>query len=264
MARLQIVHTTRLAYDEPVNETVMETRLRPLDGVGQRCTSFRLDVTPSATLREYRDGFGNHVHYFNHLPAHREVVVTARSSVETAIEHNGHRDGDEFPEEYLGFRSPVLDLPGIRRMAERTRRDTTLESLESLTRHIHQHFEYRPEITDVYTAVDEVLHLRSGVCQDFAHLFVAAARAMGIPCRYVSGYIYPGGGRVGTAASHAWAEGWVDGRWLGLDPTNPVRADEYHVRVATGRDYRDVPPTRGVYLGRAKETMEVTVEVTLG
>ena len=262
MARLQITHTTRLTYDEPVSETTMEVRMHPLDGVGQRCSSFRLDVRPRVTVREYRDGFSNHVHYFNHVAGHREVEVVARATVETGI-LNGNHEGEDFPEDFLGFRPPVLDLAAIRRLAAALRRPTDLESMEALARHIHSRFTYRPEITDVYTAVDQVLALRSGVCQDFAHLFVSVARAMGIPCRYVSGYIHPGGGRVGTGASHAWAEAWVDGAWLGFDPTNPVRAGDFHVRVATGRDYHDVPPTRGVYLGRAAERMEVRVELKL-
>jgi transglutaminase-like putative cysteine protease len=106
-----------------------------------------------------------------------------------------------------------------------------------------------------------VLKLRKGVCQDFAHLFVSVGRAMGVPTRYVSGYIPAGGGRVGYGASHAWAEAMIPGRgWVGYDPTNPVRAGEDHVRVAVGRDYYDVPPTRGVYIGGAAEEMEVVVE----
>jgi transglutaminase-like putative cysteine protease len=115
----------------------------------------------------------------------------------------------------------------------------------------------------VTTAVDEVLRLRSGVCQDFAHLFIAVARAMGVPARYVSGYVYSGSGATSVGASHAWAEAWVPGRgWLGYDATHPVRAGEQHVRVAVGRDYRDAAPTRGVYVGAARGQLDVRVEMT--
>jgi len=116
-------------------------------------------------------------------------------------------------------------------------------------------------VTSVYTGVEEVLELRAGVCQDFAHLFIAAARAMGIAARYVSGYIHiPGDGGITEGASHAWAEAWVPGAgWVGFDATHPVRAGENHVRVAVGRDYRDAAPTRGVYVGTATGTMNVIV-----
>jgi transglutaminase-like putative cysteine protease len=115
-------------------------------------------------------------------------------------------------------------------------------------------------VTNVYTAVDDVLALRAGVCQDFAHLFIAAARAMGVPARYVSGYIHFPGERGATTASHAWAEGWVPGRgWVGYDATRPVRVTENHVRLAVGRDYSDAAPTRGIYVGSATGAMEVSV-----
>lgn len=260
MARLEITHVTSFAYDRPVAETHMEVRLRPLEGLGQRLEEFTLRVEPESRLRWYVDGFGNQVGYFDHVPAHDAVRVTARSRVRTAPGSNGAEPPvEEFPEDFLQFREPVLDLPEIRRIASRFSRDEA--GLDALAGWINGRFEYRREITDVFTAVDRVLELHSGVCQDFAHLFVAIVRAMGVPCRYVSGYIHPGGGRVGSGASHAWAEAWTGGRWIGYDPTNPVRADENHVRLAVGRDYHDVPPTRGVYKGAAKERMTVEVDV---
>lgn len=266
MARLEIQHTTRLSYREPIAETYMEMRVRPLDGVGQKCSAFTLDVRPASDVRGYRDGFGNHVLYFNHLGEHERVEVRARATVETGVD-GADPEWPVFPEDFLAFRPPVLDLPGVRRIAARVASDAARDQpeamLEALTAHINSNFQYRREITSVFTEVDEVLRLRSGVCQDFAHLFVAVARALAIPCRYVSGYIHSEGGR-GAGATHAWAEAWVAGKgWLGFDPTNPMRASEHHVRVATGRDYRDVPPTRGIYLGRAAESMEVTVEMRI-
>lgn len=266
MARLEIQHTTRLSYREPIAETYMEMRVRPLDGVGQKCSAFSLDVRPASDVRSYRDGFGNHVLYFNHLAEHERVEVRARATVETGVD-GADPEWQVFPEDFLAFRPPVLDLPGVRRIAAKIASNVAPEEpeamLEALTAHINTNFQYRREITSVFTQVDEVLRLRRGVCQDFAHLFVAVSRALAIPCRYVSGYIHSEGGR-GAGATHAWAEAWVPGKgWLGFDPTNPMRASEHHVRVATGRDYRDVPPTRGIYLGRAAESMEVTVEMKI-
>ena len=264
MPRLEILHATRLTFSRPIAETVMELHARPLDGLGQRCLSFHLEIEPVSQLHTYRDGFGNHVHYFNHLPVHERVTVIARSVVETEVD-SGPPDTEEFPEDFLQFRSPVLHLPRIARIAARFKHDGSAEgcaaALDGLATWINREFEYLPETTDIYTAVDTVLDLRSGVCQDFAHLFCAVARAMAIPCRYVSGFIPPGGGRSGSGATHAWAEAWVGDRWIGYDPTNPVRAGKFHVRVAVGRDYRDVPPNRGVYLGAAEGSIAIEVKV---
>jgi transglutaminase-like putative cysteine protease len=135
------------------------------------------------------------------------------------------------------------------------------DALDKLTLTISREFTYDRAVTDVYSAVDEVLELRAGVCQDFAHLLIAAARAMGVPARYVSGYIHVAGGEGAASASHAWAEAWVPGRgWVGFDATHPVRTSEHHVRLAVGRDYSDAAPTRGIYVGSATGTMEVSVK----
>jgi transglutaminase-like putative cysteine protease len=262
---LEVLHTTTFTYSRKIAETVMEVRSRPLDGLGQRCVEFDLQVTPRATVGSYRDGFGNFVHYFNHLAPHDTVTVVGKAIVETGLATAGPADG--FPEDFLHFRSPVLSVGGIRHLAKRLApkdpesAEEVQVALDAIAIHINERFLYQPQTTNVYTAVDEVLKLKQGVCQDFAHLFVAVARAMTIPARYVSGYINAGVGLIGTGATHAWAEALVPGTgWVGYDPTNPVRAGEHHVRVAVGRDYHDVPPTRGVYLGAAEEAMEVTVQ----
>jgi len=270
--RFEIVHTTRFEYSAPISETVMELRLKPPDGQGQRCLDFKLEVSPRVELRRFQDGYGNLAHYFNLLRDHERLRVTSHSLVETgAGDGKGPGRGGGLVEDFLRFRSPVLDVPAVRRLA-RPFSLTDLESgpaveaaLDALTVAISRDFTYDPAVTTVYSAVDEVLRLRAGVCQDFAHLFLAAARALGVPARYVSGYIYvPGEGGVTVGASHAWAEAWIPGRgWLGYDATHPIRASENHVRVAVGRDYRDAAPTRGVYVGAASGTMQVNVRTRL-
>jgi len=226
--RLQVTHRTLLTYGQPIAETYMELRMHPREGAGQTLESFRLQVEPESDVRTYRDAFGNLVHYFNHVAPHDRVAVD--------------------------------DVPGVHAIARRIEENDVEHRLDKLTEHINGEFEYRPLTTDVFTAVAEVLRRRVGVCQDFAHLFIATARAMGVPARYVSGYIHSGVGHVGTGATHAWAEVLVPGRgWVGYDPTNPVHVSDHHVRVAVGRDYRDAAPTRGTYVGAAGETMEVTV-----
>jgi transglutaminase-like putative cysteine protease len=257
--RLAVAHRTVLTYELPIAETHMEVRVRPRTGAGQVVERFDLTVEPRSPVRSYRDGFGNHVHYFNHVPPHGRVAVVAESVVGTGA---GLPDTDDrdFPQDFLQFRGPVLDTPAVRALAERFREGGVEERLAGLVEHINREFVYQPATTTVYTAVDEVLRRRTGVCQDFAHLFIAIVRCMGLPARYVSGYIHSGVGRVGEGASHAWAEVLVPGvGWIGYDPTNPVRALEQHLRVAVGRDYQDVAPTRGTYLGAAREEMEVSV-----
>jgi transglutaminase-like putative cysteine protease len=245
----------------------MEVRLRPAEDMGQRLDSFELQLSPETGVREYVDGFGNHVHYFDYLPEHDHVEVTSRSVVQTGGRVRARSNGDR-PEDLLLFRPPVVDAAGVRRLAERHGpRDVDSaaaveQALDQLTVSISRDYEYQPLTTTVTTAVDEVLRLRSGVCQDFAHLFIAVARAMGVPTRYVSGYVHSGGDMPTIGASHAWAEAWLPGRgWLGYDATHPIRAGENHVRVAVGRDYRDAAPTRGVYVGSAVGELNVRVEV---
>ncbi len=263
--RLEIVHSTHYRYTGPVAETTMEVRLHPMDGGPQRCLEFELAVSSGVQPRTYRDGYGNNVHYFNLVRPHTRLVVTSRSIVETAGKPDPE-PGEELVQDFLRFRSPVKDVPAIRELARRFRIEDATSgpavegALDGLTLAISREFAYDRAATNVYSAVDEVLALRAGVCQDFAHLFIAVARAMGVPARYVSGYIHLAGDRAATTASHAWAEGWVPGRgWVGYDATRPVRASERHVRLAVGRDYSDAAPTRGVYVGSATGTMNVRV-----
>jgi transglutaminase-like putative cysteine protease len=269
-SRYEIEHTTRFDYTAPITETVMELRLRPLDGFGQRCLDFDLEVSPKARIGTFKDGYGNQVHYFNLLRGHQRVRVTSRSLVER--QPPGATQGDDdLVLDFLRFRSPVNDIAGVRELArphapsEPASGPSVEAALDELTVAISRGFTYDPAVTNVYTAVDEVLELQAGVCQDFAHLFIAAARALGVPARYVSGYIYdPTATGVTEGASHAWAEAWVPGKgWVGYDATHPIRAGENHVRVAVGRDYRDAAPTRGVYVGSATGSMSVTVRTRM-
>jgi len=267
--KLEIVHSTRYRYSGPIAETVMEVRLRPMDGNGQRCVEFELDVSSGIKPRTYNDGYGNNVHYFNLVRPHTTLSVTSRSVVETGRELDPD-PGEELVHDFLRYRAPVKDVPGIRELASRhpiadPSSGASVElALDELTLEISRDFAYDRAVTNVYSAVDEVLALHAGVCQDFAHLFIAVARAMAVPARYVSGYIHSeratGGARSVAPASHAWAEAWVPGQgWVGYDATHPVRTSDHHVRLAVGRDYSDAAPTRGIYVGSASGTMQVSV-----
>ena len=261
--KLEIVHSTRYRYSGPIAETVMEVRLRPMDGNGQSCVDFHLEISAGIKPRSYRDGYGNDVHYFNLVRPHTSLSVTSRSVVETGGELDP-APGEALVQDFLRFRSPVKDVPGIRELASRhpvadpSSGSSVEQALDELTMAISREFAYDRAVTNVYSAVDDVLAVRAGVCQDFAHLFIAVARTMGVAARYVSGYIHAPG--AATTASHAWAEAWVPGRgWVGYDATHPVRAGEHHVRLAVGRDYSDAAPTRGIYIGSATSSMEVSV-----
>jgi transglutaminase-like putative cysteine protease len=273
--KLEIVHSTRYRYSGPIAETVMEVRLHPMEGNGQRCLDFDLAVSSGIKPRTYLDGYGNNVHYFNLVRPHTRLSISSRSVVETGRELDTD-PGEDLVHDFLRFRSPIKDVPGVRDLARRHpiadpwSRAAVEQALDELTLTISREFAYDRAVTNVYSAVDEVLELRAGVCQDFAHLFIAVARAMGVPARYVSGYIHvpPGAGagrargsaRSVSSASHAWAEAWVPGKgWVGYDATHPVRTSDNHVRLAVGRDYTDAAPTRGIYVGSATGTMAVSV-----
>lgn len=264
--RLEIVHSTRYRYTGPIAETVMEVRLRPMDGNGQRCESFRLELSHGIKPRTYQDGFGNTVHYFNLVRPHAGLTVVGRSVVETGLAQDSD-PGEDLVQDFLRFRSPVSDVEGVRKLAEmhaiaEPGVPAAIErALDELTVTISREFAYDRTVTNVYSSVDDVLALRAGVCQDFAHLFIAVARAMGVPARYVSGYIHVPTEKTATTASHAWAEAWVPKRgWIGFDATRPIRTTEHHVRLAVGRDYTDAAPTRGVYVGSASGTMTIGVK----
>jgi transglutaminase-like putative cysteine protease len=149
--------------------------------------------------------------------------------------------------------------------AEHAGTGTEAERATRLSQAIHREFTYETGVTDVHTGADEVLAIRRGVCQDFAHLLLAACRSSGIVCRYVSGYLYDASLDGDNAASHAWVDVLDEARgWISLDPTHDREQTEAYVRVAVGRDYEDVPPTRGVFKGVAHETLAVHVVVTPG
>lgn len=264
--KLEIAHSTRYRYTGPIAETVMEVRLTPMDGNGQKCLDFRLELSHGIKPRTYVDGYGNHVHYFNLVRPHSGLSVVSRSVVETGLPPDDDQ-GEELVHDFLRFRSPVTLSEGVQRLADMhsivdpDSPDAVERALDELTLTISREFAYDRTVTNVYSSVDDVLSLRAGVCQDFAHLFVAAARAMGVPARYVSGYIHTPTEKAATTASHAWAEAWIRGRgWTGFDATHPIRTTQHHVRLAVGRDYTDAAPTRGVYVGSATGTMTISVK----
>ncbi|HET6174073.1 MAG TPA: transglutaminase family protein [Gaiellales bacterium] len=263
---LRVEHTSEFAYDGLIAEAYTELRLRPLEGGGQHCSSFRLSTQPSGVrVREYRDHFANGVQHFDVLESHDRLTVTAVSEVSTPGSSAGLRQVPT-PLELYDYLRPTDYAPfsgGVSEFAARHAGTAAgTERARGLMGAISAELVYDPSATDVQTRADEVLALGRGVCQDFTHVLLAACRCIGIPARYVSGYLYDPKLEGDNAASHAWVDVWDAERgWFALDPTHDRDQTESYVRVAVGRDYADVPPTRGVFKGLARETLTVRVSL---
>lgn len=261
--RLKIEHSTTFSYDQPISEAYTEMCLRPLDGFGQHCLSFTLITEPHDERLNYTDRFGNDVSHFDVIQPHNKLVVAAKSEVLTPDHFIQFASGLSPLDEYdYMMETPYAPLSDdIAQLAASQLIDGDPKATAfALMSHIHATLQYEKGATDVTTTAQEALELGRGVCQDFSHLMLAACRGQKIPARYVSGYLYNNGH---TAASHAWVDVYIEGEggWLSLDPTHNREQTAEYVRVAIGRDYADVPPTRGIFVGNAKETMDVKVTV---
>ncbi|MEO0586878.1 MAG: transglutaminase family protein [Planctomycetota bacterium] len=309
----RIEHTTRFVYDSPVRESVMEVRMKPRDEWGQQCLAFDLRTTPRANVHAYRDPLGNAVHYFDIPRTHLSQTVTAVAQVRVdALDV----EPVDIPGDFDRLAACYADDPGCWEMtlpshfvattdgleafaasvgAERA--ESTLDTADRLCRLVNERLAYAPDTTDAESTIDQALAQGGGVCQDFAHVLIALLRRVGMPARYVSGYLFRGtfadtppqpqslwqaddpqrlagqtqrqsmqqaesADDTAHGATHAWVEAYIpDHGWIGIDPTLAQRVSETHIRTAVGRDYADVPPTRGVYRGNSQGQMEVAVTV---
>ncbi|HLV65582.1 MAG TPA: transglutaminase family protein [Polyangiaceae bacterium] len=286
--RYRVRHVTTYEYGESVSICHNEARLAPLSTRTQRPLASRIQVEPAAAvLVEDRDYFGNTVHFFSLEEAHLKLTVTADAEVELSpietpdlsrsppwehVRARALRDRDPEALRALEF---SLEPPGERRLPELVLYAKQsllpgrplLEAVFDLTRRIHADFRYLPGSTHVGTALEEVFATRQGVCQDFAHLELAALRAFGIPACYVSGYVYNAPAsceprRSGADASHAWISVWCpELGYVDFDPTNGSVPRDEHITLARGRDYSDVSPLRGVILGGGRQVVQVAVDV---
>ncbi|MCO5124586.1 MAG: transglutaminase family protein [Rhizobacter sp.] len=298
--RYQIEHTTRYDYAEPVARSWQLARLLPRALPWQHLVSHALQVDPPPDERhDVIDSFGNSVTHFSLHGAHRwlrvqmqcTVDVGERPALPDAAEiswetvRDAMRDttrsaapntrGNAAPAVDLGAAracepTPLVPLSGLARefaAASLAPGRTWLASVTGLMQAIYAGFVFDAEATTVSTSVDEILRERRGVCQDFAHLMLACLRAHGLPARYVSGYLLtdppPGQERLmGADASHAWVAAYSPWHgWVELDPTNDQLADDRYVTLGWGGDFADVAPLRGVILGGAEQTLEVSVSV---
>jgi transglutaminase-like putative cysteine protease len=276
-----IRHLTRFRYTKPVSESIMEVRMHPRSDSNQHCLSFSLSVSPRCRVFSYRDHYGNNVQHFDIPGEHDQLVIVAESLVEQQIE----MDVPAFlsPDAWGALDAMVADgdygemlldstfahsSPALLELATKlnvVRRDDPLMLVHELNKRIYEYFEYVPRSTRVDSPIEEAIASHQGVCQDFAHTMIALLRHVGIPARYVSGYLYRGRedhDRSTPDASHAWVEVLLPHlNWVGLDPTNDLIAYNRHIRTAVGRDYADVPPTHGIFRGKAESELYVAVHV---
>jgi transglutaminase-like putative cysteine protease len=268
---LRIQHETRLSYSAHVSETVFEVRMAPPSDEDQTALSYRLRIAPQAPVTSYRDGFGNRVDLFNVATPYRELVIAATSFV------RAHRrcGRDRLARASWPGAGPVeVEAAEFLQPSPLVDRSEALDSVVAslgvpsgslaevvgrIMEAVAARLTYEKKVTTARTRVGEALELGRGVCQDFAHLFIGICRGLGLPARYVSGYI----NHPGEIATHAWCQVWGGGGvgWIDFDPSHDDHAGDDYVVVAIGRDYSDVPPNRGVWAGRAEETMTVSVQV---
>ncbi len=277
MAIFKIVHITKYQYNWPIKESINEIRLFPHNFDNQDVLQFQLLITHNPHVEISNDYFGNRVGNFNNLEAHDEMVIESRMLVR--VNHS--------------LKIPEIDPTTITDLALEKEKSIFLQRLsipetinkqkqinlilkkinlpeKSITaiaqecnEYVFKHFTYTKGITNIETTVDEILEIRKGVCQDFAHVLLQLLRTAGIPSRYVSGYICPNeSGLRGEGATHAWVEIYTPKQgWLGLDPTNNIWTMDNHVKLSVGRNFYDCTPVKGTFKGFARQTLSVCVSI---
>ncbi len=264
--RLSVQYNTVYRYTEPTRQVLQLLRVTPLSFTGQNVLDWRIDVDSDVRLREGRDGYGNITHMlYVDKPVHELTVsVTGRVLTEDTaglvqglpadlpsnvfLRQTGHTEIGES----LHWFATMIDEEG----------GTPLDKMHRLTSKIHQRMRFDTDATAVETVAEEAYAAAHGVCQDFGHVFIAVARQLGTPARYVSGHLFRRDGAHVQQAAHAWAEAWIEHLgWVGFDPTNGISTDDAYVRVACGLDYRDAAPFAGARSGGGTEALSVEVRV---
>ncbi|MEO6703591.1 MAG: transglutaminase family protein [Jatrophihabitantaceae bacterium] len=274
--RVRVRHRTGYSYEGKVKASFNEARMTPLTDSSQATLESRLEISPSAGTHRYRDYWGTEVTAFDIHAPHSELEVVATSVVETCLrpwapgvldwsELRGNSVRDQYAEWLSITRRTDPDGTLAKLAVDVSGDGSPTEAAIRCLSTVGEHLNYVPGSTDVGTNAMQAWGERNGVCQDFAHVSLAMLRSIGIPARYVSGYLHPNAdaaiGEQVAGESHAWVE-WWDGDWIGYDPTNGKPVGEQHVLVARGRDYDDVAPLKGIYSGPRSAELGVRVEVT--
>lgn len=276
MSILKVVHNTTFNYETPIASSYNEARLTPAWLPRQRVLESKLEIHPLSWKSSYKDYWETDVVVFEITEPHTSLSVTATSQVEVLpFAHKSERVGwddlqgpmfQDLLSEYLALSDATEPSDDLAEFAREARaKGTPDEAARAICDHLNASLMYVPGSTNVHSLAREAWDAKSGVCQDFAHLAIGALRSIGIPARYVSGYLHPNPdaevGQTVRGESHAWVEWWT-GDWFGFDPTNDREAGDHHVIVARAREYRDVAPLTGVFGGSASN-LDVSVKVTL-
>lgn len=281
MPNYRIKHITRYSYPSPVIDSANQVMLFPIDDEMQEVKKHELLITHQPSVEVFTDYFGNKIGIFSVIRPHTQLCI--ESVIEVVAKEalppvtglpaasqweNLSVVGEQFP--YMDFllrescdAEEEIDAVVKSLMGENI---TPFAVAEKMSNFVYSHFEYKKGITSVETIVDEIWQLKAGVCQDFAHVLLVMLRMVGIPARYVSGYICPKNHELrGEGATHAWVEAYIPFHgWTGLDPTNNCIAGDRHVRLAVGRHFTDCTPVKGTYKGSSAHTLEVSVTIENG
>lgn len=277
----EIFHLTKFQYSNFVTESVMELRMQPLTNSYQNCTAFSLQIDHSPRIFEFIDNFSNTVHHFDIPEKHSTLEITTKSfvevnhqenlpeslSIDSWQELNNEIQNGDFWEFLLPsqFAKPTEALVNLRKEFNLNETNDPLSVLKKINSFFKSNFAYAPETTEVDSPIDVAIKQRSGVCQDFSNIMIALVRGFRIPCRYVSGYLFhrtDDRSHIAQDATHAWVEAYLPKLgWVGFDPTNDLIVGNRYIAVAVGRDYNDVPPTKGVFKGNVESQLSVAVRV---
>jgi transglutaminase-like putative cysteine protease len=265
--RIRISHSTTYAYETPPTGVTQLLRKTPRDHDGQHVLAWRIDISEDCLLHQHEDAFGNITHYFTAEGPLTKLTVEVDGEVDTQDTDGVVRGGIErFPPQLYLRDTPLTQPdPAIVEFAQTTRaagdRDS-LVLLHDLMVALNREIAFDTDPTHAATTAAQAFTLRRGVCQDVTHIFVAAARVLGVPARYIGGHFHRADGVTTQEAGHAWAEAYVENLgWVGFDPTNGICTSESHVRVAVGLDYLGAAPVRGTRFGGSGETLTVAVRV---
>ena len=263
--RLQIAHSTTYEFDTPMSYGLQQLRLTPKSRVGQNVVNWQMDITGGRIENEFSDQHANTVTLISFEPGADAIKVNCTGVVETEDQSGVIGKQKGYVPLWLFRRSTALTKAGsnVRHLIKGLKdgHSDEVALLHALSTRILDQVAYEIGETDAATSADAAIERGKGVCQDHAHIFIAAARAMDYPARYVSGYLMMDD-RAEQDASHAWAEAHVDGiGWIGFDISNAISPDARYVRVATGLDYREAAPISGLRYGDGSETMKVNIEV---
>lgn len=277
MPVFNIHHITKYEYDRPVKESVNEIKIYPYACQQQEALYHQINISNNPEILIVQDYWGNRTGMFNLMPSHQELVIESKLIVRTLGLSTPILNTTAGLEQLSADKNcnlNLLELAQVKEIELREKLNNLLNEfykpgmpvasiVENCCSFIFSNFKYIKGITNIETTVQEILELRSGVCQDFAHVMLEMLRMLGIPSRYVSGYICPNkNGMRGEGATHAWIEAWIPGNgWTGIDPTNNVWVTNHHVKLAVGRNFNDCSPIKGTFKGPAHQSLSVYVSV---